>query len=68
MARKYVRRLYARHGLHPNKEDLLWLRSLEQLNAEEVPPFNKSRLIAMRLVEIKPTGVTLTEKGRQALA
>ncbi len=55
-------------GLQPGHEDLQWLRLVGLASTEPMPGLNRSRLIALGLVELKNGVLEVTERGRQALA
>jgi len=57
-------------GLQPGIEDVRWLRIVDSAVRGEVPPYNRSRLVAMGLAEPARHAATLvvTEKGKKLLA
>jgi len=54
-------------GLKTSAEDLQWLRLLDIERTTEIPAFNRSRLIALRLVEVRGGHLSITDKGRKLL-
>ena len=50
-----------------NKDDIKWMKAIEDGNEGEVPPFNVSRLRALDLVEEAYECLSLTDKGKGAL-
>lgn len=54
-------------GLNPNTDDIQTLRLVTKEPTAAVPPFNMSRLIALRLVERSNQGHRVTERGRGLL-
>jgi len=55
-------------GLSPSKDDLHWLnRVRDEGVGAPLPGFNRSRLIAMSLVELTNEGMVVTERGKQLL-
>jgi hypothetical protein len=54
-------------GLQANPEDLQWLRLLDITADAPVPSFNRSRLIALGLVEMKRERMVPSERGLRAL-
>jgi hypothetical protein len=61
-----------RRGLQATSEDVQWLGVIRQNNelgaeAKAVPPFNRSKLIALGFVETKAGLLLVTEKGKTRL-
>jgi hypothetical protein len=51
------------------KDDMAWLEQiLAGLITDAVPEFDRSRLLALELIEQRPEGVAITPRGREALA
>jgi hypothetical protein len=54
-------------GLNVNDEDLKWLAEAMEKGSELLPAFNRSRLIALGLIEKQGEACTVTEQGRAKL-
>ena len=52
-------------GLQVSGEDLKWLEHVAENGGSAIPDFNRSRLIAMGLVE--PASLALSDKGKGLL-
>ena len=55
-------------GLKVGGEDINWLERAASHGGRDIPGFNLSRLIALRLVELTASGLIVTERGRALLA
>lgn len=54
-------------GLMPSAEDLQWLRLVDIRADSPLPPYNRSRLIALGLVEVREEKLVPSERGLRML-
>ena len=53
-----------------NEEDIRWLGEIVSTGAPQdaaIPDYNRSRLCALELIEYKPEGLLVTQRGRDLL-
>lgn len=55
-------------GLKLNAEDLKWLYVAQETGCETMPPYNRSRLIALGMIEMRGERCIVTELGTANLA
>jgi hypothetical protein len=55
-------------GLQAASEDLKWLAQAANGDSAAVPPYNRSRLIALCLIEVTDDSVAVTDKGKALLS